>query len=131
MPYKIGLLILFQQAYYFCLNAAQVILFLDFFVVALMVQKSLEMFASPIETWIPFTLIFTSTYLIGSMTVIRKLIALPGMKSPQREQTMSKDNLTTYQIRVQGRLDESWSDWLGMAITLKKDCDGSDITTLN
>ncbi len=46
-----------------------VILFLDFFVVALMVQKSLEMFTSPIGTWIPFTLIFISTYLTGlSMT---------------------------------------------------------------
>jgi hypothetical protein len=43
-----------------------VILFLDFFVVALMIEKSLEMFASPIGTWIPFTLIFVSTYLTGS-----------------------------------------------------------------
>jgi len=42
-----------------------VILFLDFFVVALMIEKSLEMFASPIGTWIPFTLIFVSTYLTG------------------------------------------------------------------
>ena len=45
-----------------------VIHFLDFFVVALMVQKSLEMFASPIGTWIPFTLIFVTTYLTGSLT---------------------------------------------------------------
>ena len=44
---------------------------------------------------------------------------------------MSKDNLTTYQIRVQGRLDESWSDWLdGLAITFEKGCDGSGVTTL-
>lgn len=42
-----------------------VILFLDFFVVALMIEKSLEMFASPIGTWIPFSLIFVSTYLTG------------------------------------------------------------------
>lgn len=42
-----------------------VILFLDFFVVALMIEKSLEMFASPIGTWIPFTLIFVLTYLTG------------------------------------------------------------------
>lgn len=42
-----------------------VIIFLDFFVVALMVEKSLEMFASPIGTWIPFSLIFVTTYLTG------------------------------------------------------------------
>jgi hydrogenase-4 membrane subunit HyfE len=42
-----------------------VIVSLDFFVVALMIEKSFEMFASPIGTWIPFTLIFTSTYLTG------------------------------------------------------------------
>ncbi len=42
-----------------------VILFLDFFIVALIVEKSLEMFASPIGTWIPFTLIFAATYLTG------------------------------------------------------------------
>ncbi len=47
-----------------------VILLLDFFVVALMIEKSLEMFASPIGTWIPFSLIFASTYLTG--TVIQR-----------------------------------------------------------
>jgi hypothetical protein len=37
----------------------------------------------------------------------------------------------TYQLRVQGKLDKSWSDWLdGMAITYEMDSDGSDITTL-
>ena len=41
---------------------------MDFFVVALMVEKSLEMFASPIGTWIPFALIFTSTYVTGLLT---------------------------------------------------------------
>ncbi len=53
------------------------------------------------------------------------------MKPPQREQTMSKDNLTTYQIRVQGKLDESWSDWLeGMTISFEMCSDGSGVTTL-
>jgi hypothetical protein len=37
----------------------------------------------------------------------------------------------TYQIRVQGRLDESWSEWLdGMAITCEVGGDGADITVL-
>jgi len=38
---------------------------MDFFVVALLINKSLEMFASLLGTWIPFALIFISTYLIG------------------------------------------------------------------
>ena len=37
----------------------------DFFVVALLINRSLEMFASLLWTWIPFALIFTSTYLTG------------------------------------------------------------------
>ncbi len=41
------------------------VVLMDFFVVALLVQRSLEMFASPLGTWIPFGLIFASTYLTG------------------------------------------------------------------
>ena len=41
----------------------------DFLVVALLINKSLEMFASLLGTWIPFALIFTSTYLTGLYTV--------------------------------------------------------------
>ncbi len=43
-----------------------VIISLDFFVVGLIFEKSLEMFTSPIGTWIPFSLIFLSTYLTGT-----------------------------------------------------------------
>jgi hypothetical protein len=38
---------------------------IDFFVVALLINRSLEMFASLLGTWIPFVLIFSSTYLAG------------------------------------------------------------------
>ena len=41
----------------------------DFLVVALLINKSLDMFASLLGTWIPFALIFTSTYLTGLYTV--------------------------------------------------------------
>jgi len=37
----------------------------DFFVVALLMLNSFEMFASPLGTWIPFVLIFIATYLTG------------------------------------------------------------------
>ena len=37
----------------------------DFFVVALLIYGSLEMFNGLLGTWIPFALIFASTYLTG------------------------------------------------------------------
>ncbi|MEW5938381.1 MAG: hypothetical protein AB1750_01855 [Chloroflexota bacterium] len=49
----------------------------DFFVVALLVNKSLEMFASLLGTWIPFALIFTSTYLTG-LFVTKRLERKPA-----------------------------------------------------
>ena len=49
----------------------------DFFVVALLINRSLEMFASLLGTWIPFALIFTSTYVTGLYTV-RKNISEPA-----------------------------------------------------
>jgi hypothetical protein len=37
----------------------------------------------------------------------------------------------TYQIRVPGHVDESWSDWMGgMSITIESEGDGPPITTL-
>jgi hypothetical protein len=41
------------------------VILMDFFVVAMLIEKSFEMFASPLGTWIPFALIFLSTYLTG------------------------------------------------------------------
>lgn len=41
------------------------VILVDFFLVALVIERSLEMFASPLGTWIPFFLIFSSTYLTG------------------------------------------------------------------
>jgi hypothetical protein len=38
---------------------------MDFFLVALVINRSLAMFTSPIGTWIPFCLIFASTYVVG------------------------------------------------------------------
>lgn len=43
------------------------VIFMDFFLVSLIVMKSFEMFASLLGTWIPFALIFTSTYVTGSL----------------------------------------------------------------
>jgi len=40
----------------------------DFFVVALLMNRSLEMFASLLGTWFPFAFIFTSTYVTGWYT---------------------------------------------------------------
>lgn len=41
------------------------VVFMDVFLIALFVEKSFAMFASILGTWIPFALIFLSTYLTG------------------------------------------------------------------
>jgi hypothetical protein len=42
------------------------VILMDFFVVGLFIEKSLEMFTSPLGTWVPFLLIFLTTFLVGS-----------------------------------------------------------------
>ena len=42
-----------------------IVIGLDFFVVALVILRSTEMFTSLLGTWIPFALIFASTYVTG------------------------------------------------------------------
>ena len=44
-----------------------VVISLDFSLVALVINKSLDVFRDPLGTWIPFGLIFLSTYLTGVM----------------------------------------------------------------
>ena len=51
---------------------------LDFFVVALMVMKSMEMFTSLIGTWIPWALIFVTTYVVGTVVNQRKIRSSTG-----------------------------------------------------
>jgi len=48
-----------------------VAMLMDFVVVARLIEKSLEMFKSVLGTWIPFALIFASTYLCG-VYLVRK-----------------------------------------------------------
>ena len=51
------------------------------------------------------------------------------MNSIQHNPTV--DRPATYQIRVQGMIDESWSDWFdGMAVTFDGDSDRGVITAL-
>ena len=45
---------------------------MDFFVVAMLINRSFEMFTSLLGTWIPFTLIFISTYLTGLFVTQKK-----------------------------------------------------------
>jgi hypothetical protein len=45
---------------------------MDFLVTALIINRSLAMFASALGTWIPFCLIFASTWLSGVLTTRRK-----------------------------------------------------------
>ena len=51
------------------------------------------------------------------------------MKEVKQKPTL--DRSTTYQIKVPGELDESWSDWAGgMTITVESEGDGPSVTTL-
>lgn len=49
------------------------VMVVDFFVVALLINKSLAMFASLLGTWIPFALIFLSTLVTGSLLSRKRL----------------------------------------------------------
>jgi hypothetical protein len=49
----------------------------------------------------------------------------------EAKQKLTLDRPATYQIRVPGHLDESWSDWAGgMTITVESEGDGAPVTTL-
>ena len=51
------------------------------------------------------------------------------MKEVKRKLTL--DRPVTYQIKVPGHLDESWSEWDGkMTITVETEGDGPPVTTL-
>ncbi|MCP4725332.1 MAG: hypothetical protein GY863_09865 [bacterium] len=41
------------------------VIFLDVFIVSMLIEKNFDMFRSPIGTWIPFLLIFLATYFTG------------------------------------------------------------------
>lgn len=43
------------------------VIFMDFFLVGLIIERSLEMFTSFLGTWLPFSLLFLATYLTGSL----------------------------------------------------------------
>ena len=51
------------------------------------------------------------------------------MKNARQKLTL--DRPVTYQIKVPGHLDESWSDWAGgMTIAIESEADGLPTTTL-
>jgi hypothetical protein len=49
------------------------VILVDFFLVALMINKSLDMFRSPLGTWIPFTLIFLVVWGVGKIIGISEI----------------------------------------------------------
>jgi hypothetical protein len=49
----------------------------------------------------------------------------------EKPKMLTLDRPATYQIRVPGHLDESWSDWIGgMTITVESEGDGPPLTIL-
>ena len=51
------------------------VIFMDFFVVSLLVLGNFDMFTSLLGTWIPFSLIFAATYITGTYTLKNKKAA--------------------------------------------------------
>lgn len=45
-----------------------IVVLVDFFVVAMLINKSFDMFRDALGTWIPFALIFISTYVVARLT---------------------------------------------------------------
>jgi hypothetical protein len=52
------------------------VILVDFFIVALMINKSLDMFRSFLGTWLPFILIFCATWVTGHAVVRQKGVAI-------------------------------------------------------
>lgn len=52
-----------------------VVILMDFFVVSWLIRGTFDMFASVLGTWIPFVLIFTSTWLTGMYVTHRREVA--------------------------------------------------------
>ena len=49
----------------------------------------------------------------------------------KRKHKLTLDQPATYQIEVQGKLDENWPDWAGeMTVTVRNGGNGLSITTL-
>ncbi len=55
-----------------------VALFMDFFVVGLLLNRSLAMFANPLGTWIPLLLIFTATHITGLLVTSGRRYNVPA-----------------------------------------------------
>jgi hypothetical protein len=55
-----------------------IVIFLDIFPVATVINRSFEMFASLLGTWIPWVLIFLSSYLTGRVHETRSTQTLLG-----------------------------------------------------
>ncbi len=54
-----------------------VVIFVDVFVVGLLINGSLDMFRDPLGTWIPLILIFTATHITGLVVTNTRRYNLP------------------------------------------------------
>jgi hypothetical protein len=72
-------------------------------------------------------LVVTGRDVAGLETVEVVHVGLPAGRSFMRKDKLTLDRPTTYQIRVPGELDESWSDWVaGMTIAVESEGEGED-----
>jgi hypothetical protein len=64
------------------------VVMLDFFLVALVINRSLDMFRSFLGTWLPFALIFIATWVTGEI-VTRGELASPSSKNSSDRESKS------------------------------------------
>ena len=61
------------------------VIVLDFFLVALIINRSLDMFRSFLGTWLPFILIFMATWVTGEIVTLGALAFFGGKNSSDRK----------------------------------------------
>ena len=61
------------------------VIVLDFFLVALIINRSLDMFRSFLGTWLPFILIFMATWVTGEIVTRGALAFFGGKNSSDRK----------------------------------------------
>lgn len=78
-------------------------------------------------TAIPLLAVATTTALWLYYVQLRRLL----VKDVDVNEPLGFDQAARYQIKVQGRLDEKWSDWFGgMTVMVQSESNDAPITTL-
>lgn len=79
------------------------VIFMDVFIVAAVIERNFKMFESLLGTWVPFLLIFLSTWITGSIITHRVFWSLPFLTFPS-----SSNPYGLYPCGVSARKPQLW-----------------------